>query len=173
MRFSSNMGSGMRKTVTVGILLPILFSLSTCDLFKVGLGEKVDISAPEISITSPANGAYISGKKTVTGTASDDIEVKSVTAAITFDASSGIPAIAKTAAFSAGSWSFDLDSAALAPGKECNATIVVTATDSSGKTAQQKIIVYIDNKAPSITLSSPTKESLDSESFNGSIMPSR
>jgi len=44
----------------------------------VGLGEKVDIDPPEISITSHDNGDYVKGTFSLTGNVTDDIKVKSV-----------------------------------------------------------------------------------------------
>jgi hypothetical protein len=145
--------------------------LSTCDLFKVGLGEKVDISAPALEITSPTNGSYITGIVHLKGTASDDTGIASVSVAVSFPASSGLSAKQYTASFSDGQWSLDFDSAALAPSIEVNTNILVTATDLSSKTSEQKIIIYVDNNPPTVKLTSPTADDLASVSYfvNGSI----
>jgi hypothetical protein len=155
-----------RAAASLVLLLPLL---STCDLFKVGLGNKVDTEPPTLAISSPANGAYVTGATSLTGTVSDDSGVKSVSAYITFS-SSDLAAVTKAATISEGKWSIDLDSAALAPNAETNATIVVTATDTASKTTTQRIILYFDNKAPVIKLTSPTKANLDASDYylNGS-----
>jgi len=149
----------------------LALSLSTCDLFKVGLGEKVDISAPTLEITSPTNGSYITGVVHLKGTASDDTGVASVSVAVSFPASSGLSAKNYTAAFSDGQWSLDFDSAALAPGIEVNANVLVTATDLASKTSEQKIIIYVDNNPPIVKLTSPTADDLANAAYyvNGSL----
>ena len=48
-------------------------ALSTCDVFKVGLGSKVDLNPPAISINTPVRNSSQSGDVTISGTSSDDI----------------------------------------------------------------------------------------------------
>ena len=66
------------KLGPVVLALAALAGLGTCDLFTVGLGSKVDVTAPEVRITSPAQGAYLGGTVTFTGTAADDVGVTGV-----------------------------------------------------------------------------------------------
>lgn len=79
---------------------------------------------PGISIVTPASGATLSGVTTVSGTATDDIEVAAV--AVSTD---GGPFVA---ALGTSSWSLSLDTKALSNGAH---TLAARATDSAGQTA--------------------------------------
>lgn len=165
MRFSSNMGSGIRKTITIGILLPILLSLSTCDLFKVGLGEKVDISAPEISITSPANGAYVRGSIAVSGTVSDDLGVSEVSVVVGGQS--------YKAAVSGGSWSVTLPVAKAVSGgsglAEGDTKISALAVDDSGKIRTAETEVYVDNIGPFVLITVPQSYGSAASTYTGYV----
>ncbi len=155
-------------------LLPLAF-MTTCSQFKVGLGTKVDVNPPSIEISSPANGSYKQGAITLSGTASDDIGLanNSISIAMTFSADSGIAAKTFDVPVSGGAWTLliSTDTADLAAGKEVNVTIIATASDNAGKSTEQKIIIYLDNKAPTVKLTGPTAEDLATTDYyvNGSI----
>lgn len=153
------------------LVVCLMLSLATCDLFNVGLGSKVDVTAPVVDIASPTNGSYESGGFQLTGTVTDDIGVKSVTVAVTFPSGSGLSAKSYVATVSGTSWTLDLDAAVLAPSSEVSATVTVTATDTSGKTDESPIKLYLDDVDPTLTLTSPTVEDLASATYalNGSV----
>jgi hypothetical protein len=162
---------------TIGMALAVLAMLalfSTCDLFKTGLGAKVDVDAPVVEIDSPSNGAYAEGTLTFSGKASDDIGLvgNAISLTLTFPADTTISAKTYKVSVSSGAWTLDVDTTSFAASKEVNATIVATATDASGKSSEQKIVVYIDNNRPKISLSLPASTDLDASKnypVNGSV----
>lgn len=160
-----------RPAVCVVLFLAALLVLG-CNLFNVGLGAKVDIAEPVVAIVAPVNGQYLNGAFTVQGSVSDDLGVKSVGLVVSFPAETGLAARTIAATVDGNTWRADLDAAALAPGTEANASILVTATDVSSKTSERKIILYLDNKAPTVRLSSPTAEDLANaeQVYNGSVV---
>jgi len=66
----------MKATTICSIF--IIFLFSSCDTPLIGLGGKVDLSVPQIRSLSVANGDYLKGEVTITGTMDDDIGVSSV-----------------------------------------------------------------------------------------------
>src|SRR2546427_10308236 len=100
----------------------------------------VDTQAPTLSITSPAN-QTLTGSSTVpvTGTASDDTSVTSVTYKV--DTGSVLTATGTT------SWSFT--TAALSNGLH---NIRINATDAAGLVTQKLLQVTVDNVAPNVSI---------------------
>ncbi|HET7838562.1 MAG TPA: Ig-like domain-containing protein, partial [Rectinemataceae bacterium] len=149
-------------------------SLTTCDIFKVGLGAKVDVASPVVDVSSLKNGDYIRGTKTLSGSATDDTGVKSVTLIVN-NGSVQLASIAATV--NAETWTAVLDTNALAPSQEIQADLILRITDDTGKTSDKKLVLYFDNVAPSIASLSPTKENLEKTdtlmsgtvAFSGSI----
>ena len=94
----------------------------------------VDATAPTVSITSPANGAAVSGAVNVTVNASDNLAVTSVSLSI--DGGSAVSSN-NTAPFT-NSW----NSAAVANGTH---TLKVTASDAAGNQATSTIQVNVNN----------------------------
>lgn len=133
--------------------------LTTCDLFKAGLGNKVDINPPEISITSPANNAYVKGDLVVSGTVSDDLGVASVSVVI--DGTSHVAAVTN------GTWSVTIPVAKASPAvaggiAEGKKTVSAVTVDEAGKQRSVSIDVNIDNTAPTVMVTSPTTFGLSS-----------
>ena len=82
-----------QKIVITLALIAAAFAVTSCKLglLNVGLGDKVDILPPGISIVPTdgvQNGAYVHGTVTVNGEVSDDVGVSSVTWMFTDDATS-------------------------------------------------------------------------------------
>jgi hypothetical protein len=98
---------------------------------------KRDTTPPAIAIAAPSNGATVSGTITVSGSASDNAGVASVTVKI--DAGSA------QAASGTSSWSQALDTNVYANGSH---TITATATDTSGNLASASVAVNVNNVAP-------------------------
>jgi hypothetical protein len=139
----------------VALAFPIL---TTCDLFKTSLGDKVDISKPEVSVSSPTANAYVKDAVTLSGATSDDIGVASVV--ISYLDQGGI-ANAVTSTLSAdkatsATWSVTIPitggDTAIADGGQ---TFTITATDTSGKTTIITHFLYIDNKPPVVLINTP------------------
>ncbi len=164
--------SRLTRSAAPLVLVLGAFLAAGCNAFNVGLGAKVDIAEPVVAIVSPTNGQYENGAFSLRGSVSDDLGVKSVGVVVSFPVETGLAARTMAATVDGGSWQADLDAAALAPGTEANASIVVTATDVSSKTSERKIILYLDNKAPTVRLSSPTDEDLANAAqlYNGSLV---
>jgi len=94
---------------------------------------------PSVSITSPANGATVSGTITVSGTASDAVGVSSVQLQVdggAFSSASGTS-----------NWTFSLDTASLSNAAH---TLTARATDTSGLTASATVSVNVSNSSGSI-----------------------
>ncbi|MGE5106196.1 MAG: Ig-like domain-containing protein [Sphingobacteriales bacterium] len=111
-----------------------------------------DRTAPTVSITSPANGATVTGTVNVTVNASDNVGVKSVS--LTVDG-----AVVSTNNFSpfTNSW----NSATVANGSH---SLSVTASDAAGNKATSTITVSVNNVAgdftsPSVAITSPANNS--------------
>ncbi|HSP14997.1 MAG TPA: S8 family serine peptidase [Thermoanaerobaculia bacterium] len=104
-----------------------------------------DTLPPTVAITSPADGATLSGPITVAGTASATDVVTDVAVAIDDGAYAG--------ATGTTSWTYALDARALTAGSH---KITARATDDFDGTTATSINVTVQNAAPSIAITSPT-----------------
>jgi large repetitive protein len=126
-------------------LIFISLALTTCDLFSPGLGESVDIDAPEVGVESHGNGEYIAGAVTLAGYARDDQGIQSVS--VTHETGT------VSAAYGSESWSGTIDTTLLSDGEH---EFTITATDSTGKTAKVSLFLIIDNTPPTVLVTAPT-----------------
>ena len=127
--------------------------LTTCNLFKAGLGPKVDVTPPEITISSPLPGAYVRGTVVLTGTAADDIGVTSLT--VSYPTTGG-GTVQKAATLTGKNWTVSVPSggpSGLVDGKD---TITITAKAASGKAATTSVLAYVDNTPPMVLVTTPT-----------------
>jgi hypothetical protein len=154
--------SRLRKILESAVFLTASFALTTCNVFEAGLGPKIDIAAPSVDVKSVSNGSYVSGKFTLTGTASDDVAVASVEVITTIDSTQVGDAMAT---YADGAWSLALDTAALSGGKEVQADLTIRATDTSKKTSDKRIVLYFDNIPPVIMNMTPTADNLASSDY--------
>lgn len=129
-------------------------------LLNIGLGDKVDILPPGISIVplnGVQNGAYIHGTVTVNGEVTDDVGVESVTWMFA-DEATGDPSPTGTATLDAEvkNWSFVLDTtqpgALWADGEK---SFTITVTDGAGKSTETRMLLIFDNTAPTATFINP------------------
>ncbi len=97
-----------------------------------------DTTAPSVVITSPVNGATVSGSITITGSASDDRRV----AAVRVQIDSRFPSRADGTT----SWSYALDTTSLTDGAH---QITAIARDGVGNSSSVTISVTIDNGSTS------------------------
>jgi hypothetical protein len=156
-------------TLSIAIL-----ALTTCDLFKSGLGSKIDVSAPTVDVSSLKNGDYINAARTLSGTVSDDVRVEGVVVAV-YSGSTLVSAL--KASVSGSSWSAVLDPAVLFPNQEVQADLVIQVTDDSGKTSERRLVLYFDTVKPVISSLNPSMENLakadtylsEIVSFEGSV----
>ena len=155
-------GTTVRTTLrTTALAVMALFAMvlfSTCELFSVGLGSKVDITAPEIGITNPRSASHVSGTLELTGTVLDDMGAESVRVIWTGNI--------QDATINGTTWAASIPVSKLADGEQ---EFTVQARDASGKQAEARITVYIDNKAPTVLVTAPVSP-LESEAvFNTRI----
>jgi hypothetical protein len=146
-------------------IVPILFmtlALSTCDAFKAGLGPKIDVSDPTIDATSIANGAYLRGTVSLAGTVADDVDVKSVSVIVVINS---VTKATLNASVSKNAWKVNLNTASAEFGPEVQADLTLRVTDDSGKATDRKLVVYFDNKKPTLTSMSPTEANLGSQEY--------
>ena len=94
---------------------------------------------------------------TLSGVCADDVSVQSVIVLVTVDS---IQVASLKATITGGTWSVSMDTSALSGGKEVQADLDIRATDGTGKTADKKVVVYLDNVSPVITSMSPTAATL-------------
>ena len=140
---------------SIGVLLAFLFS--TCEI-SVGLGAKVDVNRPVVSITGPSSGSFLRSPITVTGTASDDISLKTVTVSwVTGDSRSvaGVPVAggSRVADVSGENWQLTISEADIPD--DGSWVFTATATDNANKTASASVSLTIDNKPPTVLATSP------------------
>ncbi len=139
---------GLKYFVFVLIVL-----LTGCPNTMIGLGNKVDIDPPKVSIGtygdgSPiANGDYVRGGVTLTGSASDDIGIKEVQ--ISFD---GGTTFKKASVSKDGkSWSYKVDTSAY-PDGEKDIVVLVSDTSPTPKTNGKRLLLYFDNTPPLVVV---------------------
>jgi len=156
----------MRNIKNTGLAISVafmtVFLFASCDLFTPGLGEKVDITPPVLKIdplsvdnTIP----YRKGVITLGGSISDDLSTPSIT--VTYNSFIGSKTVAATMSNKA--WSVAIASG-LSSGdagyddsiKDGEQQFIIRALDSSGKTAEVTATIYVDNKPPTVMLTSPT-----------------
>ena len=104
---------------------------------------------PTISITNPANNAEISGTVTVSANASDDIGINKVE----FSIDGGATVSTDTTA----PYSFSWDTTTVS---NATHTLSATAFDSGSNTTTDTITVIVDNQAPTVSITSPTNNSV-------------
>ena len=147
---------GKRKAVAAAALCLVSLSLTTCNIFKTGLGPKVDVTPPDLSISSPVPGSYVRGTVVLSGTATDDIGVTSIT--VSFPTRAGGTG-QKDATLTGKNWTVSIPSGTaggpggLAEGKD---TITATAKANSGKSATSSVLAYVDNIPPTVLVTTPT-----------------
>ncbi len=139
------------------IAISTLAALTTCDLFKAGLGSKIDVSAPSVDVSTLQNGDYISSATTLAGTAGDDVQVSGVSVSIY----AGSTLVAKLpAAIDGKSWSVVLDPMALFPNMEAQADLNIQVSDNAGKTTDRKLVLYFDTVRPAMNSLNPSIDNL-------------
>lgn len=150
-----------RGLIRLGILLTLLaFALPSALGAGNGHGGQgsckkhtctsTDTTAPSDAIVDPTGGAQVSKTITVTGSATDNVEVASVEVAVdggAFKSASGTT-----------SWTYTVDTTAYANGRH---TIASRATDTSGNVGTAAVGVDVENApaadttAPSVAIASP------------------
>jgi hypothetical protein len=102
-----------------------------------------DTTAPSVSITSPSNGATVSGTISVTSSASDNVGVSSVS--LTVDGTA-------VGSDNSSPYSFSVNTASYGNGTH---NLVVTATDTAGNHSASTVTVTVSNSSGSSDPSQP------------------
>jgi hypothetical protein len=137
----------------------------SCDNpFEAGMGKKVDIVPPVITLETPRSGAFIKETEIIRGKASDDRQVISVEAGI-YDglgASAQIHWTREGLVYHSGSDAFTwtVDTKTLNNGKDGQVKLRFRATDDNQKSAETEDLIYnIKNNPPEIGVTIPTTQS--------------
>ncbi len=148
------------------ISLAILLASGACkNPFQSGLGDKVDIDRPIVTLDSPDPGDFLRGVVTFSGKASDDTSVSSVR--ITFDRGNSWTEVDSYSA-STRQWSHTIDTLASDGGGEPafpngRLNVRVRVIDNSGKqTTTEELLFTVDNEGPRIFVLVPTFDEDDS-----------
>ena len=137
------------------LILSVIF-FAGCPNTMIGLGDKVDIDAPTVSIgkygdgSVIVNGDYVRGEVILTGSASDDIGIQSVK--LSFDG--GLTFFNATVSSDQKSWSYTVDTAAFEDGEK-DIIVLVSDTSASPKTSEERLLLYFDNTPPVVVVKSP------------------
>lgn len=151
MEYSMILKNRLRKKRSLKHIYLTLITMglfTTCNMFTPGLGDVVDISAPELRILTPEIEpmTYTGSDFTITGTVSDDIGVKSIMVSW--------PGLEKEAKIDGTNWSVTVPVASIT--STGPVVFAVVATDTSGKeTVPAFRTITIDNTAPTVLITSP------------------
>jgi len=146
----------------------------SCKSPLFGLGGQVDTAIPGISVSeleeggvprTLVNGDYVRGSITLRGGVSDDLGIASV--ALSFDENGSALSIAATVDSKAQNWEASINTADYIDGSK---DLVVTVTDTAGKTSTTRFVLYFDNRPPTVLLTVPAAdEGTASESLYGTV----
>ena len=139
----------MRKVVNFLLLLSVvLLVISGCESSLIGLGPAADVNNPEGSFDNLENGDYVRGNITLSGSSSDDVKIESVKALINNEILE-----AELERGVSTDWSIPVDTTLYPDGEY---TVVLTITDSSGRETEKRLLLYFDNTAPTVVVTSTT-----------------
>lgn len=145
------------KRIVRNMLMSAVFIIMACPNTMVGLGDKVDIDPPAISIEDYGNGDvigngdYVRGVITLTGTTSDDIGIKSVKVSV----DGGVTFSKATVTKNQRSWTYTVDTSSYADGEK-DIIVLVSDTSETPKTSEERLLLYFDNTAPLVIVNSPS-----------------
>ena len=139
--------------ISILVIIPALFS--ACD---VGLGEAVDTEKPTVSIGYPSNNVVIKEDFVISGKCHDDTSIKSVKVLFQNTSRSEFSFDAVLSE-DKNSWSakineFDSEKKRY-PLADGSYSVTIIATDSAGRTQEDKTSLRIDNTPPLLVLTNP------------------
>ena len=148
------------KGVLKSFISSIMLILMSCE---VGLGESVDVTAPVLEISSPADGSIIMNTFKMRGVGYDDTNIALIKVSVksTSNGKEYASYYATADAFSK-QWSVDINNKS----KDANGnskyeipdgeyTVTVTAMDSAGRTTEKSRVYRIDNTPPVVVIKRP------------------
>ena len=143
----------LAKTIILSFVLLTIFT--ACE---VGLGSNVDTAAPKIEILSPEPSSTHKGEFQITGTASDEIAVRSIAVNLLENGTARYSYKANYDAAS-GKWSVlipTLDEDKKPIVEDLKYEFQAIATDTDGKTSVATRSIQVDNSAPTVLVTSPS-----------------
>ncbi|MBT3274394.1 MAG: hypothetical protein HN368_14650, partial [Spirochaetales bacterium] len=160
------MATMKRKIAAIALMASTILLLTTCDkLFQVGLGDSVDITPPSLEILSPENGEYVSGAALLELTFSDDAGIATLEVFVGEDVTEAFDAISEFVEQGEDEvYPYEFDTISFDDG-EIEVRLVVT--DTAGKTVEKSLLVYIDNRPPTVLVNNPA--GVDTQQFNDYI----
>lgn len=156
------------------MLIPILTILlmSSCENGLIGLGEKVDIDSPEITLGKYAdgtvinNGDYVHEIILLSGHIDDDIGVSSVKLTIVNSSTGESTTGTAQINYSAMTWSYSIDTTTFSDGEK---DITIKVTDTSSKSNSTERLLYFDNTAPLVLVKEPVDYASESGLTNSIV----
>lgn len=169
-----------RKFLIPILLIPFL-SLLSCDFFNAGLGDKVDMRGPDLTITSPAYMEDVQNEFTLTGTVRDDYAIETLSLSIDRLATewrhingqwqTRTDSDAAWMAYADGTWaegsdgtvnwSLDVTLDGTGSGEYLITGISIDTSGNSGSDSIVQLMVVYDDNPPNLTVLSPALEDLD------------
>ncbi|TVQ41446.1 MAG: hypothetical protein EA384_00335, partial [Spirochaetaceae bacterium] len=140
------MSTALSRNRILGVALLILLASGACkNPFQSGLGDKVDLDRPVVSLDAPDPGEFLRGEVTFSGSASDDTSVSAVR--ISFNGGASWTQVDSYNAATT-QWSHTLDTTAFPNGR---LTVRVRVVDNAGKqTTTEDLLFTVDNEGPRI-----------------------
>ena len=135
-----------RALLIVSAGLIILFSAAGCKNPILGLGPAADLESPSGSINEYKNGDYVRGRIVLDGVSEDDVQIASVKAVLDKKVLE-----AELSRGATTGWSIPIDTTQYADGEY---TIVLTITDAVGHETEKRLLLYFDNTAPTVMVTS-------------------
>jgi hypothetical protein len=128
--------------------------------FQVGLGDKVDLEDPRLTVTSHSNGDFVRGTVTLRGAYSDDLSVASIK--VSFDG--GMSFVATKLDSEKKLWSYTFDTRQQSDGEK---ELIVQIADEAEKIIEKRLLIFVDNEPPLALANVP--QFYASNEYNGDI----
>jgi hypothetical protein len=155
-----------KKRVWIARLLAVVLAVSCRNpLMTIGLGDRIDLQNPNLSLTSYANGAYVSGDAYLEGTYADDLE--GVTVRISLD--NGTSFVQASADPATKRWSYTLRTTDAEYPADGPCDLILTVTDGAGKSVEQRTLLYFDNAPPVVLVKVPLGYAYPPNEYNGTV----
>ena len=144
--------------------------ISAVESISTPLTIKVDNATPTASITNINNGqtdaatiqgVYINQEFTITGTASDDVQVAAVRAKLDID--SGIPTSVINTGTNFSTWTYSRDTLSIT---DDSVGLIIEVDDYHGRTTTYNYTLLVDSQKPTVTITQDTGG--DPETYYGS-----